>query len=255
MKLQGSKTCSLDIERGNLTPLDATLDPESLWSEGVVLSNGGQYKEAAWKFAVALFLDFSFDASDMTPVINAIENCHENDSVAMALYSICDRETKTQRAREMDEHSAQMSCKVPLIEMADTIDDVTEENRNAFGMGLCHIIHARCMRQVVIRQCPLDKAAFRHISRLVKQACIFIDAERWMTLQFELGFTCFDVFDAVEAEKWLVRYTTTIDATEAVRLCDKSSREHWAKMKDLALEKLNKVQWMTRTFAPSFGYN
>ena len=61
-----------------------------LWHEGVRLSRIGECEEAAWKFLVALFMDFSLDANDMVPVQRALEGCSPQSSIKIALQPFAD---------------------------------------------------------------------------------------------------------------------------------------------------------------------
>ena len=55
---------NIEQSRVNLLPLDANLDPNGLWKDGVQLSNKGEFEEAAWKFLLALFMNAALDAND-----------------------------------------------------------------------------------------------------------------------------------------------------------------------------------------------
>ena len=167
-------------------PLDAALNPEALWENAVYLSNNHLYKEAAWCFLVALFMDFSLDAKDLTPVITAIENCDRNDPVAVALDSIRIPQSQVQRSRENYLRASRMHCD-PVMDNSTTIDEVGDAYRHAFGIGMCGIIHARCKRQMAMREArrnpPPDKAVFREIAQIVNDASVYINPERWITIQ------------------------------------------------------------------------
>jgi hypothetical protein len=63
-----------------------------------------------------------------------------------------------------------------------------------------------------------DMRVFHRTTRIVQEASWFIDCERWMTFQFELGYTAKDIFRVDEAERWLTKFVKTIDETESLRL-------------------------------------
>ena len=48
-------------QEASAVPVDATLDPAALFSEGQRLVVAGEHAEGAWLFLVTLFLDWSYD--------------------------------------------------------------------------------------------------------------------------------------------------------------------------------------------------
>lgn len=205
-------------------------------------------------------MDFSLDARDLSPVIAVLENCDgNNDPVIMALDSISNFETRMERSRENYLRAARMDCDPILVEIPSTYDRVSDAYRRAFGIGMCHIIHARCKRQKTMREAyrnpPPDKAAFRDIKQMVGHASTLIHPERWMTIQYELGYTAFDVFKTDDAERWLTLFRNNIDdAMSITSSSDLQSEQHWSNLRKDAVEKLNKLPWMRTIFPPNFGY-
>lgn len=240
----------LQVVTVNLPPIDAGLDPKSLWAQGVELSNNGDFKEATWKFVVALFMDFALDDGDMEPVRNAIRGCDETGPVDLALSCIVSGEPRLQRAKEAYEITkdlARFDCPLPAIERGATIEDINDANRHAFGIGMCHIIHARDVRRYFIREFTNgtyvpDMGVFHRATRIVEEASWFIDPARWMTFQFELGYSAKDVFRVDDAERWLTKFVNTIDETGSLRLSNPESQQHWSSMKELAVDKLEQLR-------------
>lgn len=228
-------------KRSDLPPLDVDLDPSKLWKDGVELSEAGDYEEAAWNFALALFMNFALDANDMQPVNDVVENCSRDNTLAMALSAICAPPKKyMQRSREVYEMAVQMGVGAVNIELGTTIADV---DRNIFGIGLCLVIHARFLNRAYSVRNSEQAASKRHrdafddIARIVRNANTFIDGQRWLTMQFELGYTSMDVGAAREGEKWIKQFVSTIDKTTSLR-SDPGANQHWEMMKASADSRL-----------------
>jgi hypothetical protein len=97
--------------------------------------------------------------------------------------------------------------------MATCIEDV---DRNNFGLGMCRIMNARKLGIVFACKSATDarrtenKIAFDDIAKLIQEASLFIDPQRWLTLHFEMGYSSMDVGAVSEAERWLKQFTNTL---------------------------------------------
>lgn len=64
-----------------------------------VLSKKKNWDEAAWTFAVALFLDISLDGGDTSAAKKAVDGCDDDSTVALALSMITYKDTTDPRIR------------------------------------------------------------------------------------------------------------------------------------------------------------
>ncbi|KAL7530720.1 hypothetical protein ACHAWF_003486 [Thalassiosira exigua] len=244
--------------RSGLPPLDANLNPKKLWDEGVELSKSGNYEDAVWNFALALFMSAALDANDKQPVKDAVENCSEDDALAMALSVICaPRGNILRRSNEVYKKAIRMNITAVNIEMGESTADV---DRNVFGVGMCLIMHARMlgrsysMDTLAKANSRTHRDAFDDVARLVRNANTYIDSQRWLTLQFELGYSSMDVGAVNEAEKWLKQFVSSVDETASLR-SDRGAQQHWSDMKASAETRLAQLP-LLKTFDrnnPGFG--
>mmetsp|Transcript_28560 Transcript_28560/g.52145 ORF Transcript_28560/g.52145 Transcript_28560/m.52145 type:complete len:638 (-) Transcript_28560:200-2113(-) len=231
--------------RTNLPPLDINLDPKQLWKEGVQLSKSGFYEDSAWKFLLALFLDAALDANDKTPVKKAVEGCKGGNPVAMALSVITHRHP-FKRAEEMFKQASLDDTLVNNVEMGETVDDV---DRKSFGLGMCHLMYARMLgRGFAVKSAADAKSkttrnAFEDIAKLVMVSTEYMDSQRWLTLQFELGYSSMDAGAINEAEKWLGKFKATIDNTKE-QSRNQGAAQHWSAMRSRAESRLQMLPLM-----------
>lgn len=221
--------------RSNMSPIDTNLDPKGLWKEGVELSNAGMCEDAVWKFLVALFMAAELDASNKKPVKAAVDGCEKDNPVAMALSSItCTGQGLQPYAQAYEWSVGRMTSS--HIEMSTSIDDVNREN---FGLGMCRIMYARKLGIVYACKSAADarrtenKVAFDDIAKIVQEASYYIDPQRWLTMQFEMGYSSMDVGAVAEAEKWLNQFANTLESTKSLR-SNRGSIQHFSKMKSNA---------------------
>ena len=245
---------NIQQNRVNLPPLDVNLDPKSLWKEGVVLSKKGNFEDAAWKFLLALFMDAALDASnDMESAIRAVQGCKEDNPVAMALSVVSTHGSRGphpnkqgQRSSQMYEKAITMECSTHNIEMSNTVDDV---DRYVFGVGMCFIMHARMLGRAFACKSAADarnkktKDAFEDIARLVAHSSSYIDPQRWLTLQFELGYSNMNIGGLSEAEKWLSLFKKTLEKTRTMRIKE-GAKQHWSDMQSRAESRIQQLPLM-----------
>lgn len=229
--------------RSKLPPLDVNLDPKSLWKEGIRLSKSGHYEDSAWKFLLALFMDAALDANNMDPVKNAVHGCVKDNPVAMALSPIlAPPERRFDMYAKMYEQAATKEPKKP-VEMSVSLNDV---DRNDFAHGMSHIMYARKIGIIFSCKSAADarrtetKVAFDNVARIVLCSSAFIDPQRWLTQQFELGYSSMDVGAIYEAEKWLNQFMNTLGSTDSLR-SNRGVIQHWTKMKSSAEARLSQL--------------
>jgi hypothetical protein len=240
-KAHDKKEYAARESRSKLPPLDVNLDPKSLWKEGIQLSKSGRYEDSAWKFLLALFMDAALDANNMNPVKNAVQGCVKDNPVAMALSPIlASPERRFEIYAEMYEQAAMKEPKKP-VEMSLSLDDV---DRNDFALGMSHIMYARKLGILFSCKSAADsrrtetKVAFDDVARIVRCSTAFIDPQRWLTQQFELGYSSMDVGAIYEAEKWLEQFTNTLRSMDSLR-SSRGAIQHWTKMKSSAEARLS----------------
>lgn len=220
------------LPRGACTvpPLDADLDPSKLWKEAVQLSNNGQYEDAAWKFLLALFLDAALDANDLKPARKAVRGCKPDDPVAMALSTIVcwKKKEPLKRGVDMVMKAESMDHSFDNCELAESIEDV---DRTKFGLGCCRIMYARMLTRVFnvtsIAQ-SFDRKyleEFDEAANRISEAQYFIDPNRWLTIQFELGYIAMDAGAATEAKYWFRRFITNLAVMRTEN--DGKLSKHW----------------------------
>ena len=72
-----------------------------------------------------------------------------------------------------------------------------EVNRHPFAFGVAHIFHARwttrCfgLHQGVDQQ--TNRKAFQNAAKIISGVRLDIDPEQWLTYQYELGYSHFDI--------------------------------------------------------------
>lgn len=226
-------------KRSKMPPLDVNLDPKGLWKEGIKLSKLGKCEDAAWKFLVALFMSAALDANDKAPVKVAVDGCKKDDAVAKALSSILCHEEGLKPYAKVCEWAAERNG-IKGVEMSPSVDDV---DRNSFGLGMCKIMYARKLgiifacKSAADARCTENKMAFDEVAKLVQQASFYIDPQRWLTMQFEMGYSSMDVGAVNEAEKWLNLFTNTLDRTKSLQT-NRGAAQHWSGMKSSASSRL-----------------
>jgi hypothetical protein len=236
----------------NLPPLDANLDPKKLWKDALQLSKKKKHQDAAFNFLVALFMDFSLDGGDMAPVKATVNACANDDPVAMALSILThmDRSCPLDRATDVQYKSMLMWNAAPesskeQSETAETLDDV---NRWRFGIAMCVIFCARLMgrcyavKNAAQANSPKVREAFEDMTKLVNESRSYLDASRWLTLQFELAYINMDVAAVEEAKLW---FGIFMDNLDAMRRRGSVSR-HWSQFRASAEKRIAMIPMFER---------
>lgn len=238
-----------------LPPLDAKLDPYVLWAKAKKCSDP---MDAVFYFVVALFLDFSLDAQDFAPVRATVSQCPNADHpLVLALDTL--PQVSQPRGRSSLEHadSNRHKC-LRYIDALPGDSQVTSESleemdRVSFGIGVCHIFQARMMGRVYAVRSdaqardPEVHRAFEDIAQLINNAAkLFMDTDRWLTLQFELGYCNFDLGAVDEAQRWLDTFIESINRLEKDSSGGKLSK-HWKKWRKTALQKVQIIPLLKRS--------
>lgn len=231
-----------------LPPLDATLEPYALWAKAKKLSQEtGKAEDAVFYFAVALFLDFSLDAQNMQPAKAAVDSCEPDHPLALALGMITHMdktnplphiESNHDKAIDYLKRHCRAADELPKWDTSESLDQV---ERVQFGMALCAVFRARIMARCFAvssmeqAQSEAHKRAFDVIWKLIDGAKIQLPTERWLTIQFELGYSNLDVGAANEAKHWL---QTFIDNLATLERANGKLTKHWNQMRKKARNKL-----------------
>jgi tetratricopeptide (TPR) repeat protein len=236
----------------NLPPLDGKLDPYVLWAKAKKCS---QPMDAVFYFTLALFLDFSLDAQDFAPVCVAVKKCPNADHPLVLALDILPQvsqlrgpSTSILEHADSNRHKA-LSSEHAGNETSETIDDI---DRVSFGIGMCHIFQARLMGRVYAvksdaqSQDPEVHRAFDDIAKLIDTAAnIFMDYERWLTLQFELGYSNFDIGATDEARRWFDIFIESLNKLEKNN--GNKLSKHWKKYRKTARQKAQLIPLIRRS--------
>ena len=236
--------------------LDLDLLPLDLWKRGVSMIGEGDMKEAAWNFLLGLYMDFSLDGNPMTPVIKAIDGCDDNDPVAMALsITTWQSQNRYHFTRERHLGFVEETCKrLESTASADAsatspaISSIDEVNRNALAVGAAKLFHARILARHYMVRNPFDahnrafKAAYQKSADIINTAKTNIDPDRWLTLQYELGYSSFDTANLRKAKQWLTTVIKSLKKEQRER--GAILNDHWLDTRASAEQKLQMVPMM-----------
>jgi hypothetical protein len=126
-------------------------------------------------------------------------------------------------------------------DLSESLDQLDKVN---FGVAMCNIFHARiiprCFNVTSAQQADSDvyKEAFDQAVTLVTDASIHLDSRRWLTFQYELGYTNLDIGAAQEGKTWLETFIKSLDYFEQT---SSKLTKHWKKMRQNAKTKLPMV--------------
>ena len=236
--------------------LDLDLVPFDLWRRGVALVNEGDMDGAAWNFLLGLFMDFGLDGNQMTPAINAIAGCDENDPVAMAL-SITTWQSQNRHRLTKERHLGFIEDVCKRLESdassgasatSTAMSSIDQVNRNAFAVGAAKLFHARILARYHYCTNPFDahnrtfKAAHQKSADIINTAKTNFDPDRWLTLQYELGYSSFDTGNIRKAKQWLQMVVKSLKKEQTERGAVLSG--HWLDTRASAEQKLQMVPMM-----------
>ena len=69
---------------------------------------------------------------------------------------------------------------------------------------------------------------FKEIVKIFSEAKVFLDPSRWLTFQYELGYSNFDIMATDEAKRWFGLFFRGL---ESVKQKNGSINRHWTTMK------------------------
>lgn len=240
----------------NLPPIDEKLAPKELWKKANRLSREGNAKEAVWLFTVALFLDFSFDALGLAEARKAVDSAGNDDPVAKALSIVTHINGRSPFV--VLEEAVVFFEKLQLHPDPDRYDaeSIEQIDRTQFALGVARIFSARLGARGLSMGLELNASihnrmrGFEMAAQHIKQAESFISPQRWLTMQFELGYSNFDIAAVDEAKNWLQRFKINLNLCEAR---SGSLSEHWKTMKSRAEQKLCMLPLFEQAQRQGFG--
>jgi hypothetical protein len=221
--------------------LDATLDPQQLWATADKLAREeANAEEAVFLYLVALFMDNSLDAQDKQHARWALAAYNEKSPMAVALGIAINIDLSNRRKTCSEAHDDIMT-----ILTSSSFSGVDERrtasfekiNRFQFGLAMYYIfsgrIAGRCLAVNSIEEANSRtyKEAYESIVTPFSTAKTFLDPSRWLTFQYELGYSNSDVVATDEAKRWFKLFFSGLDNTERK---NGTLNRHWATMKSHA---------------------
>ena len=231
---RGTRECHGEILQ--LPPVDADLEPSALWRDAVRKSGQGEHDEAVWLFMLALFMDYSLDANDMSPLKRSLAGCSDPSSpAAVAVRPIAETaglKTVTlapweQSYTELRRRDVQRSPTPPR-----TLEDVSRE---ALAACSATLFFARTLGRKGGAQG--DQSAFNDAYKLINEAAELVHAERFMTLQFELGYSSRDILAHTESNAWYDKLQAS---------APRRPNQHWTTQLKLAKQSADMTLTMLR---------
>lgn len=191
-----SKQTRLQIRE--LPPVDGDLDPEELWQFGADHADA-QPDESAWCFLVSIFMDFSKTGRDVTPVKRAVQNCASGSKVAIALEPFAKKDSTTLPQAALQQAHQALHSTLPLHHCVPRT--LADQDRDSFAAGCATLFWARFLSQA--GNATLDQQMVEEACRLTSEvASAFVDPHRYLTMQFELGYSHRDLGAWAESLRW-----------------------------------------------------
>jgi hypothetical protein len=190
-------------QAGAAMPIDAILEPRELFRSAIRLTDGGEYPEAAYRFLVALLMDWSLNASKMAKPREASAECPPDEPCAVLLRAFVRLEFKKaayQRDRQsllaaLTQLSAAHGSLGPQSPPATSIE---EQHRGRFALCCAHVFLAR----VDCSLGPYTPSAWAAAREVIVKGAAYVDVQCYLTLQYELAYTARDCGDNREALVW-----------------------------------------------------
>jgi len=229
------------ISSASAVLIDELLDPKTLWKKANTLSKEGNPQEAVWFYLVALFMDFSLDtASNLLEAKKAVEKCGEENEMARILSMVTHRGNAPLSKCESVMASFSKQYLIGIgngeKENAKTLDEL---NREIFSLGVAYIFWGRWQSRCFSIGMGADqqdmKVVFKTTASLFSQAKMYINPDSWLTFQYELGYSNFDIMAFDEGKTWLNRFVDNLN------LCQTGKLSHWKQMMAPAKQKLDLI--------------
>ena len=122
------------------------------------------------------------------------------------------------------------------------LDDI---DRRSFAMGVAQIFCGRWLNRMYdMARGPDPKKsqkAFEDAAQFISAARLFLDPDQWLTFQYELGYSQFDIMAFDEAKTWLKKYIDNLTKSEST---NGTLSPHWRVYKKAAEQKLALIPMM-----------
>ena len=211
-------------------PVDALLEPSSLWSDALVALNEGRNADAAWQMLIALFLDWSYNDGRYLPdVLRALEGCREKGDErlacgywSLALGPLVELPGKYPETRFESAHSSLASLVVSGRKDSNSAAPLGgHEDRIAFAAACAAVFYARDLSKAFmiatsVVHAPGSSEALRGSRKslkLVRQAqgqvslaATYIEPGRYLTLMFEFAYTHRQIHAMAAGTQWSNRF-------------------------------------------------
>jgi tetratricopeptide (TPR) repeat protein len=229
------------------TLIDEHIPPRSLWKEANKLSKAGNPEEAVWLYLVALFLDLSLNLkSNLTEAKKAVEKCGRENIVARVLSIVTHNDNKPlEKCASVSENFTTEEITRALKKKKEDVKTFEEVDRGRFSIGVSYIFWARWHARMFSIKSGVDpkvsNKAFKVAAELIGKARIFINPESWLTYQYELGYSNFDMMAFDEGKFWLKKFVFNLN------LCQKNSHLsmiHWKQSMVSAHLKLDMISML-----------
>jgi len=228
------------------TLIDEHILPRSMWKQANKLSKAGNPEEAVWLYLVALFLDFSLDKkSNVTEAKKAVEKCGKENIVARALSIVTHNDNMPlEKCASVVENFTVEEFTRALKDKKEEVKTFEEVDKGRFSIGISYIFSARWHARKFSMKSGVDPKvsykAYKIAAELIGKARIFINPESWLTYQYELGYSNFDMLALDEGKFWLKKLVFNLN------LCQKNSDLpiHWKEIKVSAERKLALISVM-----------
>lgn len=255
-------------EIDKLPPIDADMVPADIWQDGVRLTVSGHYEAALWKFLMALFLDFSLinnaegfaapqrgqadQATDMAPLRAALERCKPlgDGTVEKMVWALSPIVKAQHSLHDFDEAHTQLRDSQAFMNgKINPPRTLADQQRCPFTVACGALFFARMLE----RAQPRVQLNFDNANRLIQLATKNLPPSRWLTLQYELGYSNRDIgasteslrcFDAMLVHKdrcarnphWLTFMTTAEHSVLMIR----DTRRATAELQDRAVSSVRR---------------
>ena len=227
--------------------VDELLVPENLFKKGVKLLEDGDAEEAAWNFLVALFMDFSLDAPhNIPPMQRCVNQCPRDNVVAMVLGMVSNHHGDYLGKCEqvLNTLSSQTHGTADLSGY-DIYEDFKDVNRDSFAYGVALVFSARWKNRMFDLKRGIDRNsnynAYHKLAEEIIDAKGFINPEQWLTFQFELGYSQYDIGAMEEGSYWLQRF---VDNLNSIKKKNGRLAPHYETYKGSAEQKLYLMPFM-----------
>ncbi len=231
--------------------IDEFLVPQNLYNKGVKLLVDGDPKEAAWNFLVSLFMDFSLDIpQNMPSITKCVDQCANNDLVAIVLGMVSNHDGdvlgKCERVlNTLSDHRVFGKADEKNFGGHVIYNTLQEVNRDSFAYGAALVFSARWKSRLFCLTRGVDRAtnysAFHAAAKQISDAKTFINKDQWLTFQFELGYSQYDIGAMEEGSYWLKLFVNNLNK---IKEKNGNIAPHYQTYKASAEQKLKMIPMM-----------